>query len=837
MKCPSCQFENSSDSRFCSRCGTQLLSPPEPASLTQTATLPASLHELAVGSTFAGRYQVVEELGKGGMGRVYKAYDAEIKEHVALKVLNPDIASDESIIERFRNELKYARKISHRHICRMYDLGRAGETTYITMEFVSGEDLKTLLRRVGQLAVKRAAAIGVQVLEGLAEAHRLGVIHRDLKPQNIMIDRDGNARIMDFGIARSVKGTGITDTGAILGTPDYMAPEQLEGKEADQRSDIYAFGAILYEMVTGVPPFEGDTPLGVAMKHRTETPRDPRDVNPQVPEGLAQLILRCLEKDREKRFQSAEDIRDRIKGIAKEIPGTGTLLRQKTAGPARPRRKALRIGMVTALVAAGIILGSYFVGRLKERAQPVAGKPTAAYKSSIAVLPFEDLSPQRDQEHFCNGITEALITKLAGVGQLKVISRTSVMRYKGADKDIREIGSELDVATILEGSIQKEKDNIRINAQLVNVADGAHLWAESFDRKLEGIFAVQDEISKAIVNALRIELVAGQEYMLVKRYTQDPDAYSLYLEGRFNWNKRTESGLKRAIELDERALARDPDFALAYVGIADAYSFLGRLSFAPPHEVYPKAKEAAEKALELDDALAEGYIAMAFIKYNYDWDWMGAEIDFNWAIGLNPNYATAYQYYGSLLVSLGRFEEALAKFEKARELDPSSMPIQASIASLFYFARQYDQAIKSWREILKIHPEIDWAHFYLGLSYLEKGSGKKALEEFEKAEKTSGGGIFSSVGKACAYALAGKRDEALKRLENLIKRSEKTYVPAYFLAIVHLALGEKDKSLDYLEKSFADRDTELIQVKVDPQFDPLRDDPRFEALLANMNLH
>jgi TolB-like protein/Tfp pilus assembly protein PilF len=779
---------------------------------------------------------VIEELGKGGMGRVYKAFDTETKEHVALKILNRDIVSDESVIERFRNELKFARRISHRNICRMYDLGRAQDTTYISMEFVSGEDLKRLLQRVGQLSARRALAVAEQLLDGLAEAHRLGVVHRDLKPQNIMIDRDGNARIMDFGIARSIQGTGITDTGAVLGTPDYMAPEQLEGKEADKRTDIYAFGAILYEMATGVPPFKGDTPLGVAMKHRLEAPRDPREINPQIPDGLALLILQCLEKEREKRFQSAEDIQARIKAIVEEMPGTGTLLRQKKARRARPRLKALWIGMVTAFVAAGIILAFYFAGRLKERPQPVAGKPTAAYKSSIAVLPFEDLSPQRDQEQFCNGITEALITKLAGVGQLKVISRTSVMRYKGTEKDIREIGRELDVATILEGSIQKEKDNIRINAQLVNVADGAHLWAESFDRKLAGIFAVQDEISKAIVNALRIELVAGQEYMLVKRYTQDPDAYNFYLEGRFNWNKRTELGLRRAIELYQEAIARDSNFALAYAGIADAYSLLGRLSLAPPREVYPKAKDAAEKALQLDDTLAEGYIALAFVKYNYDWDWMDAEIDFNWSVGLNPNYATAYQYYGSLLVSLGRFEEALAKFEKARELDPNSMPIQASIASLFYYARQFDQAIKKWREILKIHPEIDWAHFYLGLSYLEKRAGKKAVEEFEKAEKISGGSVLSLLGKAYAYALAGKRDEALKGLESLVKRSNETYVPPYFLAMVELALGEKDKAFDYLEKSYADRDSELIQLKVDPQLDLLRDDPRFEALLGKMNL-
>ncbi|MBM3284675.1 MAG: hypothetical protein FJY81_02280, partial [Candidatus Aminicenantes bacterium] len=731
---------------------------------------------------------------------------------------------------------KFARRISHRNVCRMYDLGQDGDTAYISMEFVSGEDLKSLLRRVGQLSARRALAIAEQVLEGLAEAHRLGVVHRDLKPQNIMIDRDGNARIMDFGIARSVQSTGITDTGAILGTPDYMAPEQLEGKEADERTDVYAFGAIFFEMLTGVPPFEGATPLDVAMQHKTERPRDPREINPQVPDDLAVLVLRCLEKEKEKRFQSAEEILDRIKALIEEMPGTGTLLRQKKAGRARRRRKALWIGMVTAFIAVGIFLALYFAGRLRQRALPDQGKTAAAYKSSIAVLPFEDLSPQRDQEHFSNGITEALITKLAGVGQLKVISRTSVMRYKGTDKDVREIGKELGVATILEGSIQKERDNIRINAQLINVRDGAHLWAESFDRKLEGIFAVQDEISRAIVNALRIELVTGQEYLLVKRYTQDPDAYSLYLEGRFNWNKRTESGLKRAVELYEAAIARDPNFALAYAGIADAHILMARLDLVAPKDAYPKAREAAEKALELDEALAEGYIALAFVKYNDDWDWMGAEMDFNWAIGLNPNYATAYQYYGSMLETLERFEEALANFKKARELDPNSLPFMLSIAYHYYYTRQHDRMVRQAKDILKLEPASPWGHFLLALAYQLKGSFKKALAEIERAEKMAGGRGTYLADFAYLHASAGNRTEARKALQELIKRSEQRYVSAYSLAQVNVALGEREKAFECLEKALADKETGMIEVKSDPRLDPLRDDPRFEALLERMNL-
>ncbi|MBN2409934.1 MAG: protein kinase [Candidatus Aminicenantes bacterium] len=838
MKCPRCHADNPDDSAYCSRCGTQLIKPSPSASFTQTATFLAFPHELPVGGTFAGRYQVTEELGKGGMGRVYKAFDTEIGEHVALKVLKPEIAADESIVERFRNELKLARRISHRNICRMFDIGRTQDTTYIAMEFVSGEDLKTLLRRVGQLPVRRTVSVSLQVCEGLAEAHRLGVVHRDLKPQNIMIDRDGNARIMDFGIARSLKGKGVTEAGVVLGTPDYMSPEQLEGKEADQRSDIYALGAVLYEMVTGEPPFEGDTPLVVAAKHKTENPRDPREINPQVPEGLSRLILRCLEKDKEARYQSAEELIAGLAAIERALlktPGT-TAAVTKAYPTGLKKRRPLIVATVSILALAAV--GYLLVERRGrgQRAETSGVASTSAYTSSLAVLPFEDLSPQQDQAILAVGITDDLITKLSSIGQLKVISRQSVMRYRGESKDIREIGRELGVENILEGSIQREKDNIRVNVKLTRVADRSNLWGETFDRKVESIFSVQDEISRAVVNALRIELVAGQDYMLVKRYTQDPDAYNSYLQGRVEWNKRTGAGLRRSIELYREAIVRDPDFALAYAAIADAYSFLGRMGFAPPTDVFPQAKEAAEKALEIDDALAEGYVAAAFIKYNYDWNWMDAEIDFNWAIGLNPNYATAYQYYGSLLATVGRFDEAMTKFEKAQELDPNSLPIRASVASLHYYTRRHDEAIKIWREIKKIDGGVPWAPFNLGLAYLEKGELKKALREFEAAAGLSGGDNYGTLGKALVYAASGRRDKAEAELQTLLDRSKSSYVPHYSLAVISAALGDKEKAFEYLAMSYAAKDAEELYLKVDPLLDPLRDDPRFGDWLEKMNL-
>jgi len=839
MKCPRCEHDNPSDSAYCSRCGTQLIRQPSAASLTQTATFLASPRALAVGGTFAGRYQVTEELGKGGMGRVYKAFDTEIREHVALKVLNPEIASDETIIERFRNELKLARRISHRHVCRMYDLGRAEETTYITMEYVSGEDLKALLRRIGHLPAGRAVRVSEQVAEGLTEAHRAGVVHRDLKPQNIMIDREGNARIMDFGIARALRAKGITDPGMVIGTPDYMAPEQLEGQDADERTDIYALGAILYEMLTGGPPFEGETPLAVAMKHKTEKPPDPRETNAQVPETLSRLILRCLEKDREKRFQSAEEVLTGLRALGRQLPSTGATRGGITKTLRFRMKRPLRLGVIAATVIIGLAAAGYLIfGRKGPSARP-PGAPAAspsAYTSSLAVLPFEDLSPLQDQAVFAVGITDDLITKLSTIGQLKVISRQSVMRFRGGDKDLREVGKELGVENILEGSIQREKDNIRVNVKLTRADDGSNLWGETYDRKVESIFSVQDEISKAVVNALRIELVAGQDYMLVKRYTQDPDAYNLYMEGRLNWNKRTEEGLRASIDYYQKAISKDPQFALAYAGIADAYSYLGRLAFARPAEVYPKAKEAAEKALEIDDTLAEGYIALAFIKYNYDWNWLDAEIDFNWAIGLNPNYATAYLYYGSLLVNLGRFEEAMAKYEKAQELEPGSLSAKGLIGQLFYYTRQYDKAIRLWRESLKAEPGRTWAHINLGLALLQKGSAKKALQEFEKGARLPGGATHGSFGRALVYAATGKRENAEGELQALVERSKQAYVPFYYMAEISAALGEKERAFEYLAMSYAERDAEQMFLRFDPQMDPLRDDPRFDDWLAKMNL-
>ena len=823
MKCPKCNSDNPDTQQFCGKCGTELV-PAKDIPATSTKSLVTPRAELTTGSVFAGRYKIIEELGKGGMGKVYKVIDKQLNEEVALKLIKPEIASDKKTIKRFRNELKLSRKISHRNVGRMYELMEDKGALFITMEYVPGQDLKGLIRQTGRLAIGTTISIAKQVCEGLAEAHRLGVIHRDLKPNNIMIDKGGNARIMDFGIARSLTGKSITRAGAMIGTPEYMSPEQAEAEEVDHRSDIYSLGVILFEMVTGRLPFEGETPLSIAMKHKGEIPTDPKELNPQIPGDLSQVILKCLEKDKENRYQDAEELRLELTNIEMGIPTLErVVLRKKTLTSKEItvtlslRKFFIPALIIVALVIAGVSIRRFFPPK-------VPGDTP-----SIAVLPFEDFSPAKDQEYFCEGLKESIIHALKQARNLRVPATTSL--FKGKERDYREIGQKLKVRTVLDGSVQKVEDKIRIIAKLIDIADESIIWTDQFDPEQEDIFSILDKISMTIVDKLKVNLLGGEKTKIVKRYTENPEAWDLYSWGRYFWNKETEEGFKKAIEYFQEAIDADPNYALAYTGLADTCSEMGSWGLLPADEAMPRASEAAKRALEIDDTIAEAHVSMAFVKIILDWDWAEAERELKRALELDPKYGFAHHLYAHINQLLGRENEALMKFEHALQIDPLSSHHMTCFADQNIHLGRYDKAEEWCLKALEIDPDSAPGRYYLGWTYVRKGMLDEAIEEFQKAPSVCEASL------AHAYAISGSRTEALRILNEILARSRQSFVDPRNVAVIYVGLGETNQALDWLEEAYEKRNSGWLPfIGVEPEFLSLHGHPRFEALLKKMGV-
>jgi serine/threonine protein kinase/Tfp pilus assembly protein PilF len=833
MKCPKCRFENPDDTLYCGKCAAPL-QPSKESDFAKAETIQVQKQELAPGSTFAGRYQIIEEIGKGGMGKVYKVLDKEINTNVALKLIKPEIAADEKTIDRFRNELKTARDITHKNVCRMHDLNKDEGFYYITMEYVPGEDLKKSLSRMGLLSAGKTISIAKQISEGLSEAHRLGVVHRDLKPQNIMVDEEGNARIMDFGIARSLKAKGITDKGLIIGTPEYMSPEQVEGKGIEHRSDIYSLGIILYEMVTGRVPFEGDTPLSIAMKHKSEIPKDPRELNAQIPDDLSLLILKCMEKKNEERYQSAEELLLELSNVEEKLPATEKVIAKRkpiTSKEITVKFTLKKLFIPAVLIVVLAIIGVFLWQTVFKKELP----PPAPTQRSVAVLPFIDLSAEKDHEWLSDGISEAMITALSSLEGLRVPARTSSFFFKGKEVNIQEIGQKLNVENVLEGSVQVVGDMLRVNAQLISVKDGYHLWSDKYDRRLEDLFSIQDEIAREVGRALKVKLLGEEETQLAKKYTENYEAYRLYLGGRYFWNKRDKENLYISIGYFEKSLEEDPNCVLAYAGLADSYAVLGMNQDIPPREAYPKAREYVLKALEMDNRLAEAHVTLAAIKGQYEWDWPGSEEEYKLAIQLNPSYGHAHHWYAFLLSRLGRHEEAIKEIKMARDLDPLAPRITANVGHLLYITRKYDQALEELGKAIELYPDHVITYGYVLLVYMAQGRYEEALHIIQELEKY-GTVIKLTILKAQIYAKWGKKKEAEKLLKIIIEESEKTHISPAWIASIYGFLGEYDRAYSLLEKAYLDRDPWLSYLNVEPMFDSLRSDPRFKVLLKKLNL-
>jgi len=765
-----------------------------PLSLNTAAGIPIVSGAMTLSAgTLLGPYEIVVLLGSGGMGEVYRARDTRLGRDVAIKVLAERADADPTARKRFRQEALALSRLNHPHIETVYDFGSSDGTDFLVLELVPGETLAQRIAR-GPVSEREALELGAQVAEALEEAHDAGVLHRDLKPGNIMVTLKGRAKLLDLGLARvlptigeATQTAGMTQAGRPPGTLAYMAPEQLLGHPVDARTDLYALGVSLYEVATGQRPFRSTLETALTNEILHARLAGPRTARPDLSPQFETVILRCMERDPARRYQTAREVWGELQRLA---AGRGV------AGAEAPARRV----------------------------------------TAIAVLPLENLSGDPEQEYFADGMTEELIATLAQVRALRTISRMSMMRYKGIRKPVREIARELNVDALVEGTVRRAGDRVRISAQLVDAESERHLWAKSYERDLRDVFALQGEVAQAIVAEIEINVTPQEEARLRSARQVNPGAFEAYLKGRYHWERRTEESMRRGLAHFQEAAALDPSYALAHVGIADAYNLLGYYTHVRPGDAFPMAKAAAKRALELDAGCGEAHASLAYAILYYDWDLAEAEREFRISIEQAPHHMLAHLWYANVLMMTRRFEQALADIQIARSIDPMSMVSLTVGGWTKYHSRRFEEAALQYRRVMDLDESYQLAHYWLGLTSIQLGQHGQATAEFARYMKLAGRTAIALGGAAYGAAAAGRVSEARALLAEMELMSTTRYVSAYYVGVVLLALGERGTALDAFERALAERAHWLAFIAVDPAIDPLRGDPRFEAIVRQVGV-
>ncbi len=809
-------------------------------------------------------YRVVRRLGTGGMGEVLLAQDTKLERSVAIKLMSAELARDPDQRKRFRQEARAASGLVHPNICVIHEVGETEDgRPFLAMEYVAGQTLDVIAQQ-RRMRIREIVRVGIQVAEALEAARTRGLVHRDIKPSNLMLDERGNVKVLDFGLAKNLVRDALADasdtsvlltrTGILLGTPHYMSPEQALGRPVDHRSDIFSLGVILYELIVGQRPFLGKT-VGEIINNIVNQEPEPLSLeNPVYAPALDGIVLKCLAKDPDKRYAAAKDLAADLQQLKLESELAATLARAQTptgipkppttsilqSAPPRARSPGTLVAIsaaVAVVLGAAAYFGLAWLPAHKARPQITAHGNEPAAKvippKSIAVLPFDNFSAEKDSDYLSDGLTEEITSALSRIPGLKVAARNSAFAFKGHKEDLRKVGATLGVATLLEGSLRKVGNQMRVTTQLISAADGYNLWSDSYDRPLNDLFAVEAEIARQIAERLQVEITGGAK-LPARSMTENTEAHTLYLQAKHFWNKRTKEDLDKAAQLFNQAIDKDPTYGAAYAGLATCYVLLPQYSLRPTSEYAPQARAAATRALALDDSSAEAHTALAMVK-EYSRDMAGSEEQYKEAIRLNPNFATAHQWYGALLSELGRTNDALVELSRAEELDPLSPIIKANLLTCYYYARQYDRAIAECRSALELFPDFPQLRVSLATFYTQKGQFKEALAEMDKARAT--GGDSPEFLEMIGYISGRSGDESRARavLGELQQWLKKGYDVRGGIAGVYAGLREYDQAIDWMSQAL-DANEYITGLLCDPAMDDLRANPRFLELLRKAGL-